>query len=132
MTQDKKIGKYKKNWGLVLKVFVIGIVCIIVGAWIILDFQISNSEKFCENLIPEIESYYQVHKVFPASLSDLQLPSQKLPERLKDTQFYISNGLKYRFIVPSKGPIAGSSVYNSEDKEWEFIQEAQDINLKNL
>jgi hypothetical protein len=90
------------------------------------EYDTDQAKKFCDSIQVKLEQYKKENGVYPASLKGLITDSIEIPPRIRDHDFFQSNGREYIIIVPLNGPNDSGYVYESKNGKWEqnsFIHE---------
>lgn len=87
----------------------------------LMDHDTKQAKKYCQSLILIIENYKTKYGKYPDSIDGLISKNVNLPLRLKDYDFYTSNGTSFEIVVPLIGPNVSWDMYDSKNNKWEHI-----------
>lgn len=86
---------------------------------VFLHRDILASQRYCESLVPALDSIYSETGQYPFSLEDdhrLKLPRPRLVGR--SLVHYNSNGASFSFEISNPAEIFGGYIYSHSDRRW--------------
>ena len=118
--KSTKLITVSKYTGLLLLVNLILFSSLIIAS-AIAQYDTEQAKKFCDSLLVKVEQYKSENGRYPDSIEKVISDDIRLPLRIKNYNFYQTNGSRYRFVVPIIGPNASGYVYESKNRNWELI-----------
>jgi hypothetical protein len=79
---------------------------------------VDDAEKFCKDLIPDIESTKQRTGKYPENIADVMPGDKPVPRLLRSGKFYSSHDDTFYFIIEDRSSMFGSVVYYRTTGFW--------------
>jgi hypothetical protein len=87
-----------------------------IGA-VIADHDVADAERYCESLIPQLESYKRAHGTYPRALApSIHLDDE--PRLLRRSLHYSSDGTTFSFSFDDSRGLLNFREFSSETRRW--------------
>jgi hypothetical protein len=87
-------------------------------AYYVADDDAEAAKSFCEDLVPALERIKNEEGRYPETI-DALIAGKELPDYLKDTAFYSTDGASFDFMVIDQSSMMGGWTYYNTRPVWE-------------